>query len=388
MGSIMSGLYGGYQSNVDDLSQDETNQDAINQDIQELKDQLKQKDNTIELLRNENNAHIHYSEMDIDSCGFRAEIDAVKKEKNYEYLVMSGGGIKGICYCGVLETLDKMGILYDQEDNLKLKGVAGTSAGSIVACLLAIGFTPKEIRIVLDDMDFNKLLDDKFGYVRDTYNFIEHYGVCPGKYIEKLLGDLIKSKTGDADYTIAQLYEEKGVELVIVTTDMLHNKSIYLNPLNDKECNRNIPIRKAVRMSMSIPFLYEPVNYEGQMCVDGGVLDNYAIHVFDGKYPGHPDGLLNLLKPNPRVLGLKILTNSQLEKNKTNDITGIFNYSISYIDLFLTDNEKRVMTPSNILRSIQVVTDDFPLSEFDLTEEQKMNLIDSGRKYTEEYFNC
>lgn len=375
MKSIMSSLHSGCQDEKD-------------QEIQELKNKLKQKDNTIEILRREKSYHVHYDKIDIDSCEFKVEIDSVKKNKNYEYLVMSGGGIKGICYCGVLETLDKMGYLYDAEDNFKLKGIAGTSAGSIVAGLLGVGFTPKEIRMVLDDIDFNKIVDDKIGYVRDTYNFIENYGVCPGKYIETLLGSLIESKTGDKDYTIAQLYEDKKVELVIVTTDMLHNKSIYLNPRNDRAYNRNIPIRKAIRMSMSIPFLYEPVNYEGQMCVDGGVLDNFAIHVFDGEYPGHPDGVLNLLKPNPRVLGLKIVTKSQLEENKTNDITGIFNYSISYIDLFLTENEKRVMTPSNILRTIQIVTDDYPLSEFNLSDEQKMELIDSGRKYTEEYFNC
>lgn len=371
----MSVLYGGCQDEKD-------------REIQELKNKLKQKDNIIEILRRENSSHIHYNERNIDSCEFKAEIDAVKKGKNFEYLVMSGGGIKGICYCGVLETLDKMGYLYDAEDNFKLKGIAGTSAGSIIAGLLGVGFTPKEIRMILDDMDFNKIVDDKIGYVRDTYNFIEHYGVCPGKYIETLLGSLIENKTGDKDYTIAQLYEDKKVELVIVTTDMLHNKSIYLSPRNDKVYNRNIPIRKAIRMSMSIPFLYEPVNYEGQMCVDGGVLDNFAIHVFDGEYPGHPDGVLNLLKPNPRVLGLKIVTKSQLEENKTNDIAGIFNYSISYIDLFLTENEKRVMTPSNNLRTIQIVTEDYPLSEFNLSDEQKMELIDSGRKYTEEYFNC
>src|SRR5690606_4411768 len=134
---------------------------------------------------------------------------------------------------------------------------------------------------IMDEMDFRKLVDDKVGYIRDTINFVEDYGVCPGEYINQFLGDLIERKTGNPDYTIEQLYQDKGIKLVIVTTDIVHYRSVYMNPCNELEHNRCIPIRKAIRMSMSIPFLFEPVKYEGQLCVDGGVLDNYAIHAFD-----------------------------------------------------------------------------------------------------------
>ena len=60
---------------------------------------------------------------------------------DYEYLVFSGGGVKCIAYCGVLDELDKRGVLYC-DNKLKLKGIAGTSGGSLIASLLALDYKP------------------------------------------------------------------------------------------------------------------------------------------------------------------------------------------------------------------------------------------------------
>jgi len=76
----------------------------------------------------------------------------IKKEDGNKYhfrnLVFEGGGVKGIAYTGALEVLEKKGILNN------IQRFAGTSAGSIVAVFLAVGFTPKEIKEILKKTNF------------------------------------------------------------------------------------------------------------------------------------------------------------------------------------------------------------------------------------------
>ncbi len=78
---------------------------------------------------------------------------------------------------------------------------------STTAALFAIGYTPSELKEIMMDLDFSKFLDDKFGIIRDAVNFFDDYGLCPGDFASKFLGELVEKKTGNIDYTIEQLYK-------------------------------------------------------------------------------------------------------------------------------------------------------------------------------------
>lgn len=80
----------------------------------------------------------------------------------YRNLVFEGGGVKGIAYVGALGELESRGLLDDVER------VAGTSAGSIVATLLALDYSVSEMWEILWSLDFRDFLDDSTGMVRDT----------------------------------------------------------------------------------------------------------------------------------------------------------------------------------------------------------------------------
>lgn len=312
-----------------------------------------------------------------------------KSEHNYEYLVFSGGGIKGICFTGALGVLEELNVLYSETNGFKIKGIAGVSAGSIIASLLAVGYTPLELMDIMSKIDFEEIADDKLGYFRDTINFVENWGVCPGNYIMELMGDLIKQKTGNADYTLEDLMNDKQLKLVIVSTNMNYEKSVYLYAGNQIKEYSNIPIRVAVRMSMGIPCMFEPYEYNNNYFVDGGMLDNYPLHVFDGEYPGDIKSRLNLCSPNPKVLGLKILPDDE-EKNydivDNNNIDGIFSYFAAFVNMFLVENERRIMTPSFWTRTIFINTPDYALTKFKITDEEMEELIISGKKCTRNFF--
>lgn len=312
------------------------------------------------------------------------EIIAIKKELGYEYVVFSGGGIKGISYCGAIEVLNKLNILD------KIKGFAGTSAGSIVASLLAIGYNSYEIKKIMFELDMASIVDGTTSYLREGINLVESYGFVPGNYVNGFLGKLIKDKTGSEDYSIEQLYSDKNIELIIVATDMNISRSRYFFPTSPNESDRKISIRQAIRMSMGIPFLFEPIVHSENLHVDGGILDNYPIHVFDGTYPGDILAKNHMVKPNAKVLGLQIMTCDQIKKLEESPekikIDSILHYGLAFISAFMAENDRRELTPHNKFRTIRIITPYYNMDTFTISNEEKNNLIECGRHATVEYF--
>ena len=333
--------------------------------------------------------------IDIDDCENNEDnvkiinLDANQNNKHYEYIVFSGGSTKAIAYCGALLALEEYGILYDHNGNLKIKGIAGTSAGSIIAILLAIGYKPQEILELLKVIDLQKLFNDNNGLVRDAYNIVMKYGLCKGEYMLKFFGDAIEKKTGNADYTFEDLYKDKGVNLITVTSNINCSMTIYMHAHNPNKEYSNIPLRVALRMSTGIPVVFEPYKYNNDYFVDGGMLDNYPIHVFDGKYPGDPNARLNLCKPNYKVLGVKILPNDET-LNYTlatrYDIKTMYDYITSCVNTMLIENDRRVITPSFWERSVTIITPNYSPSKYMLTDEEKDELIELGKQSTIKFF--
>lgn len=364
-------------------------QDNDKKIIEELKHKLHEQNDIISMLNNEIDVLRNFKYNRGIQKKDLNDINKVWDDKDYQYLVFSGGGIKGIAYGGSLLELQKYNILYTSDNIFKIKGICGVSAGSIIAALLAVGYTPDELYSIMTKIDFEDIADDKLGYIRDTLNFIEDWGVCPGKYILNLMGKLIEKKTGNSDYSIEDLYNDKGIKLVIVSTDMTYQRSVYMYPGNPIKEFSNIPIKIAVRMSMSIPFAFEPYKYNGSYFVDGGVLDNFPLHVFDGEYPGEPKARLNLCEPNPYVLGLNIMTSDELinyDMIPKQVYDSLFEYGMAFINTFLAENDRRVMTPSYWIRTIMLIAPNYPLTKFNLTTKEKEELVCIGKNSVNEFF--
>jgi NTE family protein len=326
------------------------------------------------------------------------EDDSFSKEKDilvknnisldYQYLVFSGGGIKGIAYCGALDVLDSNNILYQEDGSSKILGFAGTSAGSIIAALLAVGYKTKEIKKILKKLDMRDLIDDKIGIIRDGINLIEKYGTAPGNYVLFFLGNLIKAKTGNEDYTIDQLYNDKGIKLVIVGTNMNMCTSQYFYPGDAS----NITIRKAVRISISIPFLFEPVLHDENFYVDGGVLDNYPLHVFDGEYPGEKMARCGTCNPHDKVLGLQIVTddgaNEDGKLTNREKIDNLLHFGFAFLKTFMLENDRRMLTCANKKRTVRIITPNYPTTNFTISDDDKNLLMECGRKCTSDFFDA
>ena len=294
-------------------------------------------------------------------------------------IVFEGGGIKGLAYCGAMIRLNELGLIN------KLNKYAGSSVGAISATLLAIGYSPEELLKIIKETDFNNFMDDKFGYIRDFYNLMNDYGYCKGDYIYDWIGKLIQKKTGSADYTFGQLYSTKNIQLVITGTNLTTLKTVYYSHCS----HENMKIRDAVRISMSIPFLFRPIEWNNETFVDGGVIDNYPLHVFDGECPGDVSALQHICEPNWNTLGLKLMSS---EEEQTYDlfsskckITDVKSFAYSIMNILCKAVEQKHVTNDYWLRSVVINSGDIGTTQFNLTTEQKNFLINEGKKGVDKF---
>ncbi len=186
-------------------------------------------------------------------------------------LCLSGGGIKGAAHIGVIKALE--------EENIKFDCVSGTSSGSIVASLYAMGYTPEEMLELfknygkeISKIDWCIIFKLIFGLIFKRKICVE--GLNKGTKIEKIINKRAKQKN-------IKLISDIEMPLIIPSVN-LYDGSIYMftSQQNERKYSdevitvNNIDIGKAVEASCSYPGIFCPTNYNNQKLVDGGVREN------------------------------------------------------------------------------------------------------------------
>jgi NTE family protein len=204
-------------------------------------------------------------------------------------LVLEGGGVKGLGTAGAV-----MGLL---DAGWTFPRVAGTSVGALAAAFAAAGADAAGYRAVLGRLDLSRIPDRRapLPLVSEGLSLLTERGAYAGDWIHSwlrreldLLGvrtfaDLRRDDAGD-DPAADQRYR-----LVVMATDVTHGRLLRLPwdyALFDLDPDEQ-PVADAVRMSLSIPFYFRPcaLRHDGtgevSTIVDGGVLSNFAIEIFD-----------------------------------------------------------------------------------------------------------
>merc|ERR1719201_3113845 len=89
-----------------------------------------------------------------------------------------------------------------------------------------------------------------------------------------MVGDAIRDKCGDADITLGQVKTRFGKRLVIIVSELDSGRERQLTPEDDA----HLPLRVAVRMSMGVPGIMEPVRYQGHVYCDGGMTNDFPMN--------------------------------------------------------------------------------------------------------------
>jgi len=258
------------------------------------------------------------------------------QQKVYRNLVMEGGGIKGIAYGGALIELENRGVLP------QIQRVGGTSAGAIQACLLAVGYSATEISQIIADTPI-ETFNDGGTVFRAGERFLKKFGWYEGKSFLNTIQKLIADRTNRPNLTFAELHELAQTvpyrDLYVTGVNLSKQKVVVFS----HETYPDMRICDAVRVSMSIPLYYQSIsmNYKGKIIenplpsdecdifVDGGLLMNYPIELFDQtKYLSTAtDSTVNKPVFNEETLGLRLERCEQID-HETSLKTGFAPFEI------------------------------------------------------------
>ena len=187
-------------------------------------------------------------------------------------VALSGGGIRGIAHAGVLKALE--------ENEIEIEAISGTSAGSIVAALYAMGYRPYYIYVLFKKYAQEIINIGNAPIINGIGNFIKNKkigisGLNDGTLLEKMYNELALRKG-------VKVIGDIKMPLAISTVDISEAKEYIItncasrdNPFDNYITE--IPIGKAVRASSSFPAVFCPCEFKNHMFLDGGTLDNIPI---------------------------------------------------------------------------------------------------------------
>lgn len=321
---------------------------------------------------------------------------------HFKNLVLEGGGVKGIAYIGAMEVLQKKNILSE------IERVGGTSAGAINAVLLGLNFSVEETKDILWKLDFNKFKDDSFFFGRDTWRFLTTYGWHKGDFFKSWIGELVEMKTGNPNATFMDVHKNQLFkDIYLVGT----NISTRFAEIFSHETTPDMPVAEAARISMSIPLFFTAVKRKKpdgktNFYADGGVLNNYPIKLFDRMrflsdkkncsepeyYAKHNKGQSDKNIYNKETLGFRLDSAGEIgvfsdgRQPEPKKINNLFQYTKALMDTMMEAQQNNHLKSDDWQRTIYIDTLGIKTTQFDLNDNDKKNLIDSGRAGIEKYF--
>jgi len=201
-----------------------------------------------------------------------AQTDSTALSRKRVALVLSGGGAKGMAHIGVLKVLERAGIPVDI--------VTGTSMGSIIGGLYAIGYNANSLDSMVRVQDWSYVITDKEDMRRqslgdrkkqNTYVFstgltigkrdMQAGGIIKGKNLAELFQQLCVGFTDSLDFS-----RDLPIPFACVATNIIDNSEVDFH-------SGWLP--KAMRASMAIPAAFSPVRIGDKVLVDGGLKNNY-----------------------------------------------------------------------------------------------------------------
>lgn len=278
--------------------------------------------------------------------------------------VFSGGGIKGFAYVGALKVLEERGFQFGR--------VAGTSAGAILAAFIAAGFNAQELEEIFDDLNLNVLLDPPKICIGMPFlkwvNLYVRFGMYRGKSLEKWFYDKLATK---GIFTFGDLPEGS---LKLIASDLTTGRILVLpDDLKNYGINAHtFSIAHALRMSCGLPFFFEPVYLKNgvneNVIVDGGVLSNFPLWIFDN---GHQ------IRP---ILGLKLSSaNEEMAPREIDNGIQLFEALFATMQ---NAHDNRYIARKHEKNIIFIPVEKFSTTQFDIDEETKHKLMCIGKDRT------
>lgn len=299
-------------------------------------------------------------------------------------LVLEGGGVKGIALAGAVSTLEERGYHF--------RRVAGTSAGSLVGCLVAAGIRGNRLREMMQALSFRQFRDPpaigRLGHVGAFAAVLAHKGWCKGDRLRSWVAECLQEANVetfadlplDDDGAASDLRDDpdRRFRFVAMVSDLSQGRLVSL-PWEYRARFGVEPheasVADAVRASTAIPYYFRPARCpdrltgEDAWLVDGGMLSNFPIGVFD-----RAD-----VEPRWPTFGIKL--SGDPAASRVNRIDGVVALSRALLST-MTGFYDRLQTvrPEVVARTIVVDTDGVSATDFDLSPDTATRLFENGQR--------
>lgn len=297
--------------------------------------------------------------------------------------VFEGGGVKGVALAGAVEATEQAGGIF--------KKVAGTSSGSIIASLLAAGYDGETMSRIIRQTSFTTFLKRGMLYntaiVGPALRVMIKKGLYSGEALEAWIRGILRDK---GIVTFSDLPRGK---LSIIASDITNGRIIVLpDDLEDYGISPGgFEVAKAVRMSCSIPYFFDPVmlRLSGQAAkgktfreqfiyvVDGGLLSNFPLWLFDEK-----EGFKSPERRTPTV-GYQLIGKAEPQAHR---ITGPFSMLQAMVGTMLSAHDERYIETEKFVRTVKIPTLGVSTTQFHISPEQSDELYAAGMKAGEVFF--
>jgi len=285
----------------------------------------------------------------------------LKKETiSHVYGVFEGGGARGSALVGGVAAIEKQ--------NITFQAVAGTSAGAIVASLIAAGYSASELLNMMLDKDF-KDFKDPVSHIPVLRHWIawQQMGFYKGDEFHRWIREKISLKvTGRRNGS--PTFKDLPIPLNVIATDLYNKKEMVFNKNNFSD----LPVADAVRMSMSIPYFFRPVKFGSSLVVDGGLASNFPAWIFQQN---------NNFDPLP-ILGLRLEPDDLSSK----EINGLLNLGGAAIDTTIRTHTMLQIANIPELYIVNLPTLGVQTTDFEISADKKEQLYKAGYDRTQTFF--
>jgi NTE family protein len=280
-----------------------------------------------------------------------SKITKSNEEKIKNILVLSGGGIKGICHIGALKALQDL----KKIDNIKT--ISGTSIGALVGFLFSIGYSPDDLFNFILLFDFKKLKPNPI-------NVFEKYGIDNGDKFIVIMNQMLKTKNIDDKINFKQLYQKTGINLII-NASCINDKQVYYF---SHKTHPDMSVVLAVRMSIAVPIYFAPVIYDNKMFVDGGCIDNYPIQLFSDNLEhvigihlaGVKNNVTSIKNPEEFIINLVQCLQEGVSKNSIKGFEkqtiNIITPGLNLLDLSIDNKKKQELYDCGYNTTVRTIT--------------------------------
>ncbi|QQE72915.1 patatin-like phospholipase family protein [Brevibacillus composti] len=275
--------------------------------------------------------------------------------------VFEGGGVKGIAFIGALEVMERHGFAWQR--------IAGTSAGAIVAALVSAGYKSNELRPIFEKLDYLFFLErrglGRLPIVGPLFELAVRKGIYRTDRLEKFIDELLRRKGirtfGDLPKDALRIIASDitAGKMLVLPDDLVH---FDLDP-------ERFSVARAVRMSSSIPFFFQPARLYREeaphFIVDGGLLSNYPVWLFD--VPGIPRW---------PTIGFRLHDNKV--DREAYRIRGLFSFTRQLVVTMLDAHDRLHVDRAHAVRTVFVNTLGVRTTQFQLSPDIRRRLYESG----------